>query len=106
YVVNWYAVTANQVSIRQRPGPANALGQIKFMFPNAHNVYLHDTPSKSLFQRDARAFSHGCVRVMNPMDFADALLRYEETVSRQSIEAMFGPNERQVTLNHPINVHL
>ncbi|MCC6737285.1 MAG: L,D-transpeptidase family protein [Bauldia sp.] len=106
YSVNWYAVTAGQVSIRQRPGPSNALGQIKFMFPNSHNVYLHDTPSKSLFQRDARAFSHGCVRVMNPMDFAEALLRYEESVSRQSLEAMFGPTERQVNLNHPINVHL
>ncbi|MCW5717782.1 MAG: L,D-transpeptidase family protein [Bauldia sp.] len=106
YAVNWYAVTAGQVGIRQRPGPSNALGQIKFMFPNSHNVYLHDTPSKSLFQRDARAFSHGCVRVMNPMDFAEALLRHEEEVSRQSLEAMFGPTERQVSLNHPINVHL
>jgi murein L,D-transpeptidase YcbB/YkuD len=106
YAVNWYAVTAGQVGIRQRPGPSNALGQIKFMFPNSHNVYLHDTPSKSLFQRDARAFSHGCVRVLNPMDFAEALLRHEEDVTRRSLEAMFGPTERQVSLNHPINVHL
>lgn len=106
YAINWHAVTAGQVGIRQRPGPSNALGQIKFMFPNAHHVYLHDTPSKNLFQRDARAFSHGCVRVLNPMDFAEALLRHEEDVSRQSLEAMFGPTERQVNLNHPIDVHL
>ena len=65
---------ASQISMRQRPGSANALGRIKFMFPNGHAVYLHDTPSKSLFQRDVRTYSHGCIRVMNPMDFADALL--------------------------------
>ena len=58
----------------QRPGPRNALGRVKFIFPNEHSVYLHDTPSKSLFGRAERAFSHGCVRVQNPFDLAEVLL--------------------------------
>jgi len=58
----------------QRPGPANALGRIKFIFPNEHAVYLHDTPSKSLFGRSERAFSHGCIRTQKPFDFAERLL--------------------------------
>jgi len=58
----------------QRPGPANALGRIKFIFPNEHAVYLHDTPSKSLFGRSERAFSHGCIRTQNPFDLAELLL--------------------------------
>lgn len=62
----------------QRPGPRNALGRVKFIFPNEHAVYLHDTPSKSLFGRAERAFSHGCVRVKNPFDLAEVLLGSED----------------------------
>jgi len=58
----------------QRPGPRNALGRVKFIFPNEHAVYLHDTPSKALFGRAERAFSHGCVRVQNPFELAEVLL--------------------------------
>ena len=58
----------------QRAGPGNALGRIKFIFPNKHSVYLHDTPSKSLFERSERAFSHGCIRTQNPFDLAERLL--------------------------------
>ncbi len=58
----------------QRPGPDNALGRIKFMFPNEHAVYLHDTPSRDLFERDSRAFSSGCIRVENPFELAEQLL--------------------------------
>lgn len=61
-------------SMRQRPGRSNALGLVKFIFPNKYNIYLHDTPSKSLFARDMRAFSHGCVRLADPFDFAYTLL--------------------------------
>ncbi len=60
--------------LRQRPGPNNALGQIKFMFPNKYQVYLHDTPSKSLFSRVRRAFSHGCIRVRKPLELGELLL--------------------------------
>jgi len=107
YSVNWPAITGSfPFGVRQRPGPANSLGQIKFLFPNKHDVYLHDTPSKGLFQRAARAFSHGCVRVENPMEFAEHLTANETSISRASLEAMFGPSERWVNPEHQIPVHL
>ena len=61
--INWSAVGDTfPFRVRQKPGPSNSLGQIKFLFPNKHDVYLHDTPSKGLFSRSSRAFSHGCAR--------------------------------------------
>ena len=106
--VDWSQVSSTNFPfrVRQRPGSSNALGQIKFLFPNKHDVYLHDTPSKSLFARDLRAFSHGCVRVENPMEFAGALMANEPNISRASLEAMFGPSERWVNPNTQIPVHL
>ncbi|MGB3338897.1 MAG: L,D-transpeptidase family protein [Devosia sp.] len=106
--VDWTQVSTSNFPfrVRQRPGPGNALGQIKFLFPNKHDVYLHDTPSKSLFARAFRAYSHGCVRVQNPMEFADALMANEPNISRASLEAMFGPSERWVNPDHQIPVHL
>jgi len=61
--------------LRQRPGPNNALGYVKIMFPNPHNVYLHDSPARSLFSRNERAFSHGCIRLARPLELADQVLR-------------------------------
>ncbi|WP_186766973.1 L,D-transpeptidase family protein [Devosia ginsengisoli] len=106
--VDWTQVSTSNFPfrVRQRPGPGNALGQIKFLFPNKHDVYLHDTPSKSLFARSFRAYSHGCVRVQNPMEFADALMANEANISRASLEAMFGPSERWVNPEHQIPVHI
>ena len=106
--VNWSMVSTSNFPfrVRQRPGPGNALGQIKFLFPNKHDVYLHDTPSKSLFARSFRAFSHGCIRVENPMEFAGALMANETKISRASLEGMFGPSERWVNPEHQIPVHL
>ncbi len=74
--IDWDNVTRRSFpyTFVQRPGTRNALGEIKFMFPNQYSVYLHDTPSKSLFGRAERTFSHGCVRVENPFDFAEVLL--------------------------------
>jgi len=92
--------------IRQRPGSRNALGRIKFLFPNQHSVYLHDTPSKSLFGRTYRAFSHGCVRVHNPLEFADALLKYEDSLSLSKIKGMMGKSEKWNNLDAHIPVHL
>ncbi|MEQ8601264.1 MAG: L,D-transpeptidase family protein [Devosia sp.] len=106
--VDWTQVSPSNFPfrVRQRPGAGNALGQIKFLFPNKHDVYLHDTPSKSLFARSYRAFSHGCVRVQNPMEFADALMANEPNISRSSLESMFGPSERWVNPQNQIPVHL
>lgn len=104
--VDWSTTSVNNFSIRQRPGAGNALGKVKFLFPNQHDVYLHDTPSKSLFQRSFRAYSHGCVRVQNPMEFADALLKYEPTMGAAALEAMYGPKERWVNLKTRVPVHI
>ena len=83
---------------RQRPGPTNALGVMKLAMPNSFNVYLHDTPSKALFDRDVRAFSHGCVRVDRPLDLAAALLAPVQ--SRESLDAMVAAG-RTITLPLP-----
>jgi len=104
--IDWTQTNINNFHIRQRPGRGNALGQIKFLFPNEHDVYLHDTPSKSLFARTFRAYSHGCVRVENPMDFASALLDLEPDLNLQTLEAALGDKERWFNLQNHIPVHL
>jgi len=77
------------------------------MFPNQHSVYLHDTPSKKLFQRDYRALSHGCVRVQNPLDFADAILPVTAPDwNSKRLEKLYGGPERSVKFDTPIPVHL
>jgi murein L,D-transpeptidase YcbB/YkuD len=104
--IDWTTTNINNYHIRQKPGPGNALGKIKFLFPNEHDVYLHDTPSKSLFSRAFRAYSHGCVRVQNPMDFAAALIETNPELTLAKIEALEGPKEKWVTLENHIPVHL
>jgi murein L,D-transpeptidase YcbB/YkuD len=105
--IDWSQANINQFQIRQKPGGGNALGQIKFLFPNEHDVYLHDTPSKSLFARSYRAYSHGCVRVENPMDFAGALLELEPKITLASIESLVGGDkERWLNLTQKVPVHI
>ena len=93
--------------VKQRPGGGNALGRVKFMFPNQFNIYLHDTPAKSLFNKDARAFSHGCVRLQKPFEFAHALLA-AQTSDPQGVfqSALNTGRERQIDLETPIPVYL
>lgn len=93
-------------AVRQKPGALNALGQVKFLFPNKHDIYLHDTPEKGLFSRDSRAFSHGCVRVQNPFDFANVLLAGEPNLGRDDLEAAFGPKERWFNMEVKVPVYL
>ncbi|WP_051091283.1 L,D-transpeptidase family protein [Methylopila sp. M107] len=102
---SWEDIRANKVRIRQPPGERNALGHIKFMFPNKHSVYLHDTSSRSLFEKSARAMSHGCVRVDRPLEFADALSG-DQGLSGSKLKAMIGGKERSLTLGRKIPVHL
>ncbi|MCF6302519.1 MAG: L,D-transpeptidase family protein [Devosiaceae bacterium] len=104
--VDWSTNSINNFRVRQRPGRNNALGTIKFLFPNAHAIYLHDTPSKSLFSRTQRAYSHGCVRVQNPMDFAGALLANDANMSKSTLQSQFGPSERWNNLSTKVPVHL
>ena len=93
------------IGIRQPPGERNALGFIKFMFPNEHAVYLHDTPQRSLFARSERAFSHGCVRVDQPFALANVVLSgmgYDES----KLKALIGKGEKTITLQSRLPVHL
>ncbi len=91
--------------VRQEPGPWNALGEVKFIFPNEHFVFLHDTPSRSLFGREVRAFSHGCIRVENPLDLAAVLLRDKEGWDDARIDATLASDEiTTVYLDDPLPV--
>ncbi|WP_323765484.1 L,D-transpeptidase family protein [Marinovum sp.] len=94
-------------NLRQPPSNSNALGLVKFMFPNKYNIYLHDTPAKSLFSREVRAFSHGCVRLSEPFEFAYALLakQVDDPVNYFQSRLQSGQNTR-VTLEEPVPVHL
>jgi murein L,D-transpeptidase YcbB/YkuD len=92
---------------RQRPGTDNSLGLVKFMFPNQFNVYLHDTPADSLFERTTRSFSHGCVRVEDPVALAQYVLRDQGEWTRERIdEAMHAGEEKHVKLKEPLPVYL
>jgi len=93
-----------QIAIRQPPGERNALGFIKFMFPNQHAVYLHDTPSRNLFSAERRAFSHGCVRVDQPFRLADVVLGAAWSESR--LRSLIGRGERMINLPERLPVHL
>ncbi|MFL5509168.1 MAG: murein L,D-transpeptidase [Gemmatimonadaceae bacterium] len=93
------------VGIRQKPGPRNALGLAKFIFPNDHNVYFHGTPAQDLFSRSRRDFSHGCVRLEDPAEFATWVLHDSKSWSRKQVEeAMNGEPSRKVNLPSPLPV--
>jgi L,D-transpeptidase YcbB len=93
--------------IRQKPGPSNSLGQVKFLFPNNYNMYLHDTPAKSLFNEPNRAFSHGCMRVQEPFKLAQFLLRNDSSWDDEKINvAMNAGKERTVTLSQKVPVFI
>ncbi|MCB2130054.1 MAG: L,D-transpeptidase family protein [Rhodobacteraceae bacterium] len=94
-------------SISQAPSGDNALGLVKFMFPNRWNIYLHDTPSKSLFNREIRAFSHGCIRLGKPFDFAYALLAPQSDNPRAEFASHLNTGrENTLMLDRPVPVHL
>jgi L,D-transpeptidase YcbB len=96
---------AGKLMVRQKPGPKNALGLIKFIFPNDQNVYLHSTPSQSLFSESRRDFSHGCIRVEDPKALAEWVLRNNPGWSQERIEAAFkAEKQQQVNLKHEIPV--
>ena len=107
YSRNGYEVVrrGGNMFVRQPPGERNALGNIKFMFPNDHAVYMHDTPNRNLFNASRRAYSHGCVRVDQPFRFAEALIK-ETGWSEQRLRSVVGKGERTIKLNESLPVHL
>lgn len=102
--VNWSQVAANGggVGIRQKPSLDNALGELKILFPNSHDIYMHDTPAKSYFKRDMRALSHGCIRLEHPRDMAAAVLG----MPVEDLKPYFGKNERSVRVSNPLPVYV
>ncbi|MBN2857675.1 MAG: L,D-transpeptidase family protein [Candidatus Delongbacteria bacterium] len=107
--IDW--TTAERKNFRYRlvqdPGPNNSLGEVKFMFPNQYNIYLHDTPDKSLFQKEERSFSSGCLRLENPLNFAELLLRDIPGWNMEKINNVISTRkETTVNLKIPINVHI
>lgn len=97
----------NNGAVRQKPGPGNSLGLVKFLFPNSYNIYLHDTPSKSLFGETNRAFSHGCIRLSEPKKLAEYLLRKDTSWTSEKIDqAMHAGKEKYVTLSPTIPVFI
>ncbi len=107
--VNFAAYSARTFpfALRQAPSDGNALGLVKFMFPNQYNIYLHDTPAKDLFAHEVRAYSHGCVRLGSPFDFAYALLAVQSDDPQATFaQALNGGRETSLPLVNPIPVHL
>ncbi len=107
--IDWTSVRGDSLSFkfRQDPGPRNALGRLRFIFPNKFDVYLHDTPERSLFSRAVRDFSSGCIRIEKPIELAEYVLRNDPEWSREKIlEAIDAGKTRIAALRHPLGVHL
>ena len=105
--INFGTTDIRMYEIFQPPGGANALGDVKFMFPNHYDVYMHDTPSKDLFADATRAFSHGCMRVQNPQKFAEVVMAEGNGWTPDRVREQFADaNNQQVPLDHPIPVHV
>lgn len=108
YEVDWNRSDIRNYHIYQPPGPSNVLGVVKFLFPNKHAVYLHDTPSKSLFNAGVRTFSHGCVRVRNPVQLAEVILAEDKGWDKSKISDLIknGPGDNDIALEKPMPVHI
>lgn len=105
--VNWQTMTAKRFPyiLRQQPGPQNAMGQIKFMFPNEHLIYLHDTPSRALFDQSERTFSSGCIRVERPLELAEILLAEQPGWDRAAIDKVLQSKvTKTVQLAEPVPI--
>jgi murein L,D-transpeptidase YcbB/YkuD len=103
--VNWAAVDIRAYHFTQPPGPKNVLGEVKFMFPNKHDVYMHDTPQRHLFAKSYRALSHGCLRVHHPRRFAEVLLEHDKGWSSSQVGNMFSRGG-EIALSTHIPVHI
>jgi murein L,D-transpeptidase YcbB/YkuD len=99
-------IRSGRLMVRQKPGPSNALGLVKFMFPNEFDIYLHSTPTPQLFKQSRRDFSHGCIRVEKPAELAAFLLQDQPKWTLEKIKAAMqsGPDNQQVNLSRPVPV--
>ncbi|PPD28094.1 MAG: L,D-transpeptidase [Hyphomicrobium sp.] len=106
--VDWSTSNIKAFQVYQPPGPSNVLGVVKFLFPNKHQVYLHDTPTKHLFATSMRTYSHGCVRVRNPVRLAEVLLAEDKGWDSAKVAALIksGPHNNEIALKTKIPVHV
>ena len=105
--INWTKITNPRTyRFRQSPGEKNALGKLKILFPNSHSIFLHDTDEPELFKGDARAYSHGCIRLADPIGFADAIASYDDHLQSQMPSTLIGPRERWLKYKANLPVHL
>jgi len=106
--VDWGSADIRNYYIYQPPGDANVLGVVKFLFPNKHSVYLHDTPSKRLFNEKVRTFSHGCMRVRNPVRLAEVIMSEDKGWDADQVRELVtsGPEDNDIALDKPIPVHV
>jgi murein L,D-transpeptidase YcbB/YkuD len=104
--IDWDYVDASKISLRQTPGAGNALGVVKFAFPNKHSVYMHDTPTKHLFDKEVRAYSHGCMRVRNPLKFAEVLLSKQGWTAGRINATLETAHDEHVNLQHKVPIHI
>jgi len=107
--IDWWRVRAARFPyrLRQNPGPGNALGRVKFVLPNPFDVYLHDTPDRSLFDRPSRTFSSGCIRIEKPLEFAEYLLRGDPAWPRHRIDTVLATGRTIVAhLANPVPIYV
>ncbi len=104
--VNWNSIDIRAYNFRQPPGPKNVLGTVKFMFPNKHDVYMHDTPERKLFARSFRGLSHGCMRVQQPRRLAEIILAEDKGWSAEQVRDKFNGYSQEVSLRTHIPVHV
>ncbi|MBS0233776.1 MAG: L,D-transpeptidase family protein [Proteobacteria bacterium] len=106
--VDWSKANLSAYTFYQPAGDDNALGLVKLLFPNQYSVYLHDTPSKSLFNESVRLFSHGCMRVRNPQDFAQDIFDIDRGDAAPDVKRLIrkGPRDNEIALEHPVPVHV
>ena len=106
--IDWASADIRQFHVYQPPGPTSVLGVMKFRFPNKHDVYMHDTPTKNLFNAEVRTFSHGCVRVREPQRLAELVLAEDQdwTAARVAAAISGGPQNNQISLTRKVPVHI
>ena len=106
--IDWSQQDIRNYHIFQPPGDANVLGIVKFLFPNKHSVYLHDTPTKRLFNEKSRTFSHGCMRVRNSLQLAEVIMSIDKGWDKEKIQELIttGPENTEVALDRPLPVHV
>ena len=105
--IDWHSATPGSFpyTLKQPPDDGNALGKVKFLFPNRYSIYLHDTPSRSLFEAEKRTFSHGCIRLEKPLDLAEILLSGQDGWNAGKIQQTLATGKTvNVNLDHPLPI--